>query len=129
MQTVYNILLLFICLNTGVGVIAEAFSIDVGIPVVGALTDFLGLQQTMTGQLNNQGGFQVALIFGDWMTVGRMFVNFFTGGYILGMFELMSIAGINFPSVFVLGMGALFATAVVWGIMYLVSGRGTKQSD
>ena len=122
-------MVIFICLNTGVGVIAEAFSVDVGIPVVDNLLDFLGLQQQTTGQLDDSGGFQVALIFGDWLTIARMFINFFTGGYIFGMVQIMSVAGLNLPSTLVLGFGALFALAVVWGLWYIISGRGTKQSD
>lgn len=129
MQTVFNIVVLYICLNTGVGVMAEAFGVDVGIPIVNALSSFLGLQQNISETANQEGGFQATLIFGDWLTVGRMFVNFFTGGYVLGMIQLLSIAGINFPAVFVVGLSALFVTAIVWGFMYLISGRGTKQSD
>lgn len=129
MQTVYNILILYICCNTMVGVFAEAFGIDVGLPIVDALEEFVTGQESTVNELEDEGGFQTDLIFGDWVTVGEMFINFFSGGYIIGMVELLSFGGLNFPAVFVLGLTALFATAIVWGIMYLVSGRGTKSSD
>lgn len=129
MQTVFNILVLYVCLNVGVGVLTEAFGVDIGIPVVDALSEFTGFQEEISDTVEDDGGFQAALIFGDWLTVGRMFINFFTGGYMLAMVQLLSVAGINFPPIFTLGLSALFAIAVVWGLMYLISGRGTKQSD
>jgi hypothetical protein len=129
MQTVYNMVILYACLNTGVGVLAEAFGVDIGIPVIDALDDLTTQQNTISQIVNDDGGFDAALIFGDWLTVGRMFVNMITGGYMIGMLHLMAQAGINFPPIFTAGMGALSAIAFVWGIMYLVSGRGTKQSD
>lgn len=129
MQTVVSVLILYICLNTGIGVMTEAFGVNIGIPIVNALYEFNTHQQTISNTVNSNGGFQPTLIFGDWLAVGRMFINFFTGGYIIEMFTLFAMAGINFPPIFIIGVGALFAIALVWGLMYLISGRGTKMSD
>lgn len=122
-------MILYACLNTGIGIIAESFGIDIGIPVLTALGELVGQQETISQDYSQTGGFNQQLIFGDWTTVGRSLINFFTGGYIFAIFNLLAAAGINFPPIFILGNAAIFSVSLVFTIFYMFSGRGTKLSD
>lgn len=110
-----------------IGVFAEAFELDLNLPIDNNLREFIVMQEETADDASAGGGFNLALIVGDWVRGVVMLVNFISGGYIIGLFALMP--GITFPPVFIVGTQALFAVSAVYGLMYMISGRGSRQSD
>lgn len=126
MQTIYSVIILSICLNIGIGMLAEGFGFNI--------TPFIDLEQFATANediaqdlaTDTTNPFNTILIFGNFLKVAQVFVNAVTGQWLLGTINMM---GINFPPIFMAGISALYFAGAVWGLIYLIGGRGTKGSD
>ena len=126
LQTIYSLLILSISLNIGVGMMAEGFGFD--IPTAIDLQEFANTNEDIAQDLatDTTNPFNTILIFGNFIKVAQVFVNAISGQWLLGTINML---GIQFPPVMIYGLSALYFAGAVWGLIYLIGGRGTKGSD
>jgi hypothetical protein len=79
------------------------------------------MQRCVDHRVNGRKPVREAIGFIQWL-----FTNTLTGQWLVGTIMVM---GIPWPPMLLGGISALYFLGALWGVMYLISGRGTTQSD
>lgn len=125
MQTIYSAIVLSICLNIGIGIMAQAFNVN--IPLFINIQQYADAQYTQAQTLQGTNDpLSTVFIFGNFLLVAQTFINAVTGQWLVGTINMLPI---HLPTLLIAGMSALYFIGAVWGLMYLIGGRGTKASD
>jgi hypothetical protein len=130
METIINLLILGMCLNVGLAIVTEAMGISFG-PGSGT-NDFKAIlnntviendELIQNSTSGDEGFVNLTLIFGDWFKVIGIVINAISFQYII---NIMQVFGLSDTAV--LGVRAIGAILATFTIVYLISGRGSKQN-
>ena len=123
-SAVLTINLFFLCINLGLYLVNSAFypeQANTDRPAIPQYVNFTQLNQTnaaIVDDFGNGGGFNPALIYGDFLKAGSTFLQLISGGYIFQTLQLL-----GFPSYFTYAFQGVVGVMTVGGLLYLVSGR------
>jgi len=123
-SAVLSINLFFLCINLGLYMANSAFypeQADTDSPVIPQAVNFTALNENSTvivDSFGDGGGFNPALIFGDFIKAGTTFMQLVSGGYIVQTLNLL-----GFPGYFTMAFQGIVGVMTIGGLLYIVSGR------